>query len=52
MAPAALLNRELSNIKAFCYPKLRKRARKEIYLDYENTQSTHVACKYFISENS
>lgn len=45
MAPAALLNRELSNIKAFCYPKLRKRAREEMYLDYENTQSTHVACK-------
>lgn len=45
MAPAALLNRELSKIKALCYTKLWRRARREIYLEYENTQSTCVACK-------
>lgn len=45
MAPVALLNRELSNIQALCYPKLWRRARREMYLEYGNTQSTHVACK-------
>lgn len=45
MGPVALLNRELSNIQALCYPKLWRRARGEMYLEYGNTQSTHVACK-------
>lgn len=45
MAPVALLNIELSNIQALFHPKLWRRARREMYLEYGNTQSTHVACK-------